>query len=297
LAATLFDLFGMTTDKGKELPTAALSRLGDGAEPDSDYWLHADPVFLKPDGDRLLLFDAAHLEMRMQDAKGLVALFNEHFAEDGCYLEASTPARWYLRVPEAIDMVTSPLFDVVGRNIDAFLPKGPAAGRWHALLNEVQMLFHAAQDNRRREEERLLPVNSLWLSGGGALPHITNSPFSRVIADDSLTRGFAKSGRVACQSLPESAEAIGDESGELLVVYHHLQRSVVDSDPVGWQQGVEQLQSWLEPLLGTLGQKRLDALRLYACNGDSYCLDRVAWRRFWKRRKPLMSYLDKAVKD
>ena len=72
LAATLFDLFGVTADKGKDLPSAALCRLGDGAEPDSEYWLHADPVFLKPDGDRLLLFDAAHLEIRKQDADGLL---------------------------------------------------------------------------------------------------------------------------------------------------------------------------------------------------------------------------------
>ena len=194
-------------------------------------------------------------------------------------------------------MVTSSLVDVVGRNVDAFLPKGPAAGRWHALLNEVQMLFHAAQDNRCREEERLLPVNSLWLSGGGALPHVTNGPFSRVMADDPLTQGLAKSGRTVCQPLPESADAICNEGGEQLVVYHHLLRPVMDSDPVGWQQGVEQFQYWLEPLLRALGQKRLESLRLYACNGDSYCLDRGAWRRFWKRRRPFKTYLDKKVND
>lgn len=291
LAATLFHLFGIPCEQDRDIPTAALCRLADGGEPDDGFWLHADPVFLKADGDRLLLFDAAHLGVRQQDAQSLVAQFNRHFAEVGWQMEAPTPSRWYLRLPEPAGLQTSPLVDVVGRNIDSFLPRGPEAGRWHALFNEIQMLFHSAQANQQREADGLLPVNSLWLSGGGPLVRAEAAGFSRLSGDDPLVCGYAKLAGIDWQPLPDDAAGLCAQEGEQLVLYHHLQRPSLDGDPVGWGQAVGGFQGWLAPLLQGLRTGQLGSLVLYPCNGEGWQLSRSGWRRFWKRRRPFSCYL------
>lgn len=293
LSATLFQLFNVVVEEDSDLPSAAVCHLGDTGLRDEACWLHADPVFLKPDGDRLLLFDASHLDLRQEDAERLVARFNEHFAVDGWHLEAPSATRWYLRLPQAPELHTHPLSAVVGRNIDAFLPTGPEGARWHALMNEVQMLFHGADANMQREADRLLPINSLWFSGVGYLPQDVISPFVAVMADEVLAQGLAKLAAIPCRSLPEQSGDLLLEGGEQLVLYHHLQRPVLDADPYAWSEAVGRFQSWLEPLLKMLQQKQLGLLKLYPCNGLVYAVDRRSQRRFWRRRRPFSGYLEK----
>ena len=245
LETTLFDLFRIPREKEKDLPSAIVCRLADSGEVDDAFWMHADPVFLKPNSDRLLLFDAEMLDICPEDAQGLVNLFNQHFAQDGWQLEAPHPDRWYLRLPAAPELITQPLTDAIGRNIDQFLPTGEAAQQWCSVLNEVQMLFHSSTVNMRREAEGKLPVNSIWFSGGGRLPEIPNASFDEVIADISLARGFARLSKIACMPLKLDALARGEEKGERLVVYHQLLRPVLDANPQGWVAEVEQFESWV----------------------------------------------------
>lgn len=96
LEAALLGRFGVAP--GGDLPSAPFSRLADdpGADP-TGWWLHADPVHLRPDRDQLRLFDARHLAVTREEANALVALFNAHFAADGLRLEAPLPGRWYLQ--------------------------------------------------------------------------------------------------------------------------------------------------------------------------------------------------------
>ena len=49
---------------------------------------HADPVHLRPDRDRLILFDSRNLGITHEEAGALVGLFNGHFAADGMRLQA-----------------------------------------------------------------------------------------------------------------------------------------------------------------------------------------------------------------
>ncbi len=288
LESALFALFGLPEPSG-DLPSAALSRLGEGAEPDGGFWLHADPVFLKPTADRLLLFDAPMLDIRREDADGLVALFNQHFAQDGWRLEAPHPERWYLRLPTPPALKTTPLTDVVGRNIDPYLPSGPEADRWRSMLNETQMLFHSAAVNLRREAERLLPVNGIWLSGGGVLPVGSEAGFSAVMADDALSRGLARLSGVACHAA--SLDALAQHGGGACVAVHTpLQRAVLEADPQRWARVLEAFEQWAAALQRMLQKRRLERLSLYPCNGQRFQIDRRGLRRFWKPATPITGY-------
>ncbi|MCF6353569.1 MAG: hypothetical protein L3J26_00450 [Candidatus Polarisedimenticolaceae bacterium] len=289
--STLFDLFGLPSEPNGDLPSAAVSRLAEGGEKDDAFWLHADPVFLKPTADRLLLFDAPMLDIRPEDADELAVLFNRHFAEDGWHIEAPHPNRWYLRLPTVPALTTTPLADVVGRNIDKYLPCGAEAGHWRSVLNEIQMLFHSADVNRQREAAHLLPVNGVWLSGGGTLPDSGKAGFSTVLADDALSQGLSRLSETECHALSLDRLVQRDGGDSCLVVYSSLLRTVLDADPQGWVSRLAEFELWAAALQRMLQKKEIGRLSLYPCNGQRFQIERPGLRRFWRSSCPLSDYL------
>ncbi len=289
--STLFHLFGVPKKKGSDLPSAAVSRLAEGGERDDTFWLHADPVFLKPAADRLLLFDAQMLDIRPEDADALVSLFNHHFVQDGWHIEVHHPDRWYLRLPAMPALATSPLADVVGRNIDPYLPQGEDAGSWRSALNEVQMLFHSAAANVQRETDHLLPINGIWLSGGGSLPEVQPAGFSMVMADDLLGQGLSKLSGIDCQALSLEAITQNHENGSCLVVYPSLMRAVLAADPQSWVERLGEFELWAEALQRMLQKRQINRLSIYPCDGREFQAERRGLRRFWQTRRPFSEYL------
>jgi hypothetical protein len=168
--ALLFELFGLALPAQGDLPTAAPCYLADSGEAPEGVVFHADPVHLRPDQDRLLLFDTPAGDLTADEATAFVGAFNAHFQNDGWCLSAPQPGRWYLHVAQQPALRSHPLGEVIGRNIDLFLPEGSAAQDWRQRLNEVQMLFHGLTVNAEREASGRLAVNGLWLHGGGPLP-------------------------------------------------------------------------------------------------------------------------------
>ncbi len=287
----LFNLFGGLRRSGQDVPSGAVSRLADIGGDAHGWWMRADPVFLKPDGDRLLLFDSRELDVRPEEAEQLASLFNGHYRERGWRLEVGHPRRWYLGLGSDPEVQTCPLSEVVGRNIDSFLPRGKQSVDWRFVMNEVQMLFHGAQVNDRRQARHLPPINSLWFWGGGGLPHGLPGRFSRVYADDVFPRGLAMLAGLQPRPLPAQAEELlsGPLTGEQLLVETGLQGPVLDADYEGWREALASLhRDWISPLHQALKKGKVEALRLLPCNGYGYRLDAGCLRRFWRRRVALM---------
>jgi len=294
LESVLFNLFGIPTGDSRNLPTAAYRRLGDGGAADSRYWLQLTPVYLRPDQDRLLLFDVEDLDLMLPEAQGLAKLFNDHFVDEGWQVEVRHPHRWYLPLEQEPDLKTYELTDVFGRNMDLFLPEGEEGIRWHGVLNEIQMLFYTAELNEQREQSGKGPVSGLWLSGGGRSTGRPQTGLGAVYGDSVLLRGLASAAGKPLAALPEQADSLLDsDGGDILVCYEQLRRSVLCADPYAWSEQVALLQRWVEPLVLAVRQKRLETLHLYPCNGQQYSIDRGTLRRFWKRPRPLVQRLDK----
>jgi hypothetical protein len=104
LEAALMQRFGVS--RQRDWPVAPLARLGDGQEPDTAYWLCADPVHLQVDRDALILVDSHRYELAQTDADSLVSTLNLHFAAAAFISSAPTPKRWYARVAETPDVQT-----------------------------------------------------------------------------------------------------------------------------------------------------------------------------------------------
>lgn len=164
LETTLCALFGVAPDEAGGLPVAALRLVGQGGDSAGRFWIQADPVCLRPDRDRLLLLDTRDMAFTKAEAQELAADLCAHFEHLGWRLQALTPHDWYLSLDTPPRIRTCSLGDAFGRNIDQYLPRGKESLRWHGLLNEIQMLFHTAPVNQRREARGAPTVSGVWFS-------------------------------------------------------------------------------------------------------------------------------------
>jgi hypothetical protein len=300
LTESLFSAFGLDlADRGEASgqagPSAPLCYLADAPHGDQGgYRLHADPVHLRLDRDRLLLYDARHLDLSQAEANALVGLFNVHFAAEGLTMEAPVPGRWYLRLTEAPGLHTQPIDAVVGRSVAPCLPTGTDARRWVRILNEVQMLFSQAEINRRREADGRLPVSGIWPWGGGELSSLQPLPrYRAVFADHPLSVGLARRAGVALHPLTgvERGLAAAVADGPVLVVWDRLWPAVLDADPLVWSAELVRLEDWLGQVQGLLGSRRLHHWTLNGCHGNPRRIARRDAWRLWRRVRPLARML------
>lgn len=153
-----------------DYPIAALMRYADCDLSDDAYWLLATPVHLVLQRDSFSLYPPSMLNLPASEAAELVESLNRHFVDDGMRFEIGCDGAWYLRMTQSPEIQTHSVWQSVNRNIEAYLPLGAGATKWHALLNEMQMLLFNHPVNQQREQRGELPINSIWVSGGGYLP-------------------------------------------------------------------------------------------------------------------------------
>lgn len=255
--AWLGEAFGV-----EPLPAAALTASAEG------FWLRADPVHLRVMRDHLVLVPVSGLERA--EAEALTGALNRHFAGTHEF-HFDQPDRWVMRT-EPADFDAAPISEVAGRDVDAHLP----GGKWPALLNEIQMVLHEHPVNERRE----VPVNSVWLWGGGALPASAAGPWRSVTADEPVALGLARLAGMRHRSPPRTAHAWLAEMSE---DGHHL---------VVLEATHEALEAnWFAPLLAALKSGRIGMLTLHAPDaGLTVEIARSDLRRFWRRPGPVASH-------
>ena len=284
-------------DKRGDWPAAPYCLLADGGEPGQHYWLRADPVHLRLEGGRLVLADSSLFSVSQEEAESLADSLNAHFSGDGMVFYPLRPDRWYLRLERAPALETTPLAQAAGRSIDALLPRGADASTWRARLNDVQMLLHNHAVNEQRESAGALPINSVWLWGGGNLASAVTAPFNSVWSGDPFAAGLAQAARIAARPLPEDAAALlraGASAGVNLLLLDRLRAAAQYGDAHAWREGLAQLErDWFAPLLEALRQERVGMLSLHAlgpAGALSVEITRGDLRRFWRRVQPLVEY-------
>lgn len=289
----MFSLFGESAVKDA-FPVASITRLIDCPDrDDSSYWLRADPVHMQPDRDQIVMFGNAKLDIRTDEVVQLVSEFNSLFAEDGIYLQAPVSQRWYLKCDSAPRICTTPLEQVIGKNIDTYLPKGSDALYWHRFLSEVQMLFYNSSVNRARREEGKPEINSVWFWGGGCLPLPQETLWKTVCGNNVVGRGLATLYGIDQFSLPESAEEWLEfvDNGNHLVVFDGAHSSLAEKDIFAWKSFMDALDSdWIGSLISALKAGKLAQVNLVT-DGATFELTARNLKRWWKRRKPFVSHI------
>ncbi len=286
--AALCEVLGI--QRQQDWPLAPITLEADGGSAGDAYWLRADPVHLRVMRDRIVLTDNSALEVSRQEADALVTTIGEHF---GYALQPLPlhPKRWYIHTPQPPQLVTTPLSVATGRAIDPLLPQGADAGPYRARLNELQMLLHEHPVNQAREARGALPVNALWLWGGGDKPAV---PTTRVplYARDDETHALGRFCHAQVWPLPSMLNKSLLETGGVILL-DDLIVAGQNGDAYGWREAIRTLEAnWFGPLLGALRAIGPQGLQLLdPVNGKTLRLQRADAWRIWRRSRGLASML------
>lgn len=290
--ALLMAAFGISLPADATVPSAALSLWADDPrQPPEGYWLHADPIHLRPDRDQLLLFAGPSLQLSRDEADALVQAFNRHFHEDALVLHAPRPGRWYLHVPAAPLLTTRSVHAVNRRAMDRYLPVGADARRWIAWINEAQMLFYGHPVNEAREREGRPAISGVWTWGGGTLPRLSGGT-GLVIADHPLAVGLARAAGSRRLPLDEANSLLDLQRPERTLVYwDELAQSLEEGDARQWSRELDRFEELASRLSQGLTSKGIGRLSL-AVDGQTFELTGTDLRKFWRNAPALRKRLE-----
>lgn len=260
-----------------DLAIAPVTLRADGMLPGDAYWLRADPVHLSLNRDQVIL--QTNVAPSMDEAVQLCAYLNQHFADSGMQFFAPHPQRWYLRLENDPQLQTHPVSGVDGRNSRLFMPQGGQALKWNSLLNEIQMALYAHPLHQASEARGMLPINSVWLWGGGRSVKL-EQPFDRVYGDSELAHAFVQAGN-------EKAE-------NALHVWEGLNIALRRGDFFAWREMLLHIErETLLPLLNTLKRGEIQRITLDALQEEGsrrFELARPMLWKVWRRPQPLVRY-------
>ena len=246
--------------------------------------LRADPVHLRADPSRLILFDAELVGLDDDEATGLIALLNQSFANEGItFKRGRSPVRWYVSVPNVEATTTRSPRSLRGQAIEPYLNDLRQTAQLNRMVTEAQMLLHEAPVNALRESAGKAPINSVWFWGLGAPPVRPAAPLGTVIGDDDLIAACARYCGVRHHREIQGVSAGTFETpGSFAIVY--------ELDPLA--QGLEHFErAVLGPACAALHRGRFDELRLRT-RDTAFALTRHAHWQFWRRLRPLKSVLE-----
>lgn len=149
------------------LPWAARNARADGVETADLAWGQLTPAHWHLGTEQLSLFDPAALMLDEAESRTLFDALQPLFTSEGFAMHYGAPLRWYIAHESLATLATPSLDRVIGRNVDAWLGKDPAARRIRRLQAEVQMQLYTHPLHDARTARGLPPVNSFWLSGCG----------------------------------------------------------------------------------------------------------------------------------
>lgn len=152
------------------VPLAAWQLALDGGQPGTAAWAWITPCHWRVATDHIRMAHPGELQLDGDDSRALLDAMAPYFAEDGITLEYQGPLRWLARAEIFRTLPSASLDRVAGRVIDAWMPRGDAGRSLRRLQQEMQMLLYTLPLNEARQRGGLLPVNSFWVSGNGALP-------------------------------------------------------------------------------------------------------------------------------
>lgn len=146
---------------------AAQAWQAEGVEGDHAFWLFAAPVTMLPGQDSFYMGDPAPAAISHDESVALMASLNQLFADDGYYFYLLNDV-WFLGLDTDPKITTTPIAQVVNKDVGHYLPQGEGASAWNKAQTEIQMLLFTHPVNQAREAQGLPMINSLWCYGLGA---------------------------------------------------------------------------------------------------------------------------------
>jgi len=296
----LFQLFGLRLFQSglaytKDNPIGALTYYLTQHVDASHWFMRADPVYVMPNRDHLELIGNHGLALTLQQSESIVKAINDLYADTSWTMRVVTPDKWVLEQASPIRVSTHPLNEAIGRNVSHHLPFGDEAKHWTGLMNELQMLLHGLAINREREQQGMMPVNSLWFWGVGQIPdvviHDHDTGFVQCWSASEIALAMAKLRDIPRCDLPGDAAKWLQQvitPGRHLVIFDEPDIAQLGVDPdLGWEEVNNFAEDWIQPIMAALQSGRINSVTLVTDHGHQHYLTRALNTRWWRRNKAL----------
>ncbi len=275
-----------------QVPTAPFMRLADHAAAGSPTdpapeagWACLQPVHIHAARDHLVLMHPDQLDIRAEESDALRAAITDLLVESGIGLDAPHPARWYLPADTFGELLATTPVRATGRNIDIWMQAGPRARDWRRLQNEIQMTWHSHPVNEAREADGRLPVNSVWLHGGGNAGKVARLA-DTVLTNDPFLTGLALAGGSRVGAQPARFADTGQASGSVLTMLDSATEAHIAADWGLWLDRMHTLDAdWFQPVLDALTTGQIQSVTL-VLGGENhfaeFTVTRADLRKFWR---------------
>ena len=270
------------------MPPAQVVAAAAGLVPAGSAWLAA-PVHLVAGLDHLRLHAAGLLRLADAEQAALVEAFNRTFGGEGLRLHG-VPCGLLLSGAGPVHALTQDPAQFLGADVRTAPAQGADAAGLRRLGTEIEMWLHAsaATVNHQRARRGALPVNALWLWGGGASVETVRRDSAAAIhfhADDAFIAALGELSGSPVRPVPASFNALrGDATAAAQDAVQVVCLSAAATGP-GDAPLARLDDSWFVPALAALREGRLDSLGLHV-GGRQYPLRRGDLRRFWRRARP-----------
>jgi len=190
-------VLGIATD-ANNIPMARALSSCDEADP----VVCADPIHLKADRDTARLVPGSSLGITRHEADQLIASLNEFVKEDGLVFERRLDHGWILKGATGDELATHPPHYLAECAISSYLSEAEGGEQLRRWQTEWQMLLHHHPVNQARVANGELPINSVWIWGGGQLPPVVPDA-SLVYTKDDTASAFCGGLGVPVKTLPK----------------------------------------------------------------------------------------------
>ncbi len=284
--AAMLACFGHEAYEG----VASVSAAADfGAEFTPGHWLRADPVHLRADPTRVILFDADSVGLDNTESDALLAHLNAAFpAAELQFKRAAAPTRWYVRMSAPVSLALASPRSLRGTAVEDSLGALRRAGALNRLMTEAQMLLYEAPTNLERVAQGRAPINSVWFWGGGTAPILKSGHYHAVLGDDALLGACARHVGITHRSEPAVLrETLGVGDGNVLLLDH------VEAEGFDIARFAHQV---LAPSAAALASGRLATLAIHTHHGQLR-MNRMARWKLWRRAGVFLDGLRGALDD
>jgi hypothetical protein len=169
------------------VPWAAWEAHQAGRDAGDRAWARITPCHWRVGTGHVAMDNPGDLRLEDGPSRALFDAMQPYFREDGITLEYHLPMFWLAHGDIFRNLPTASLERVAGRSVDDWMPRTPGAAPLRRLQQEMQMLLYTHAVNDERERAGLLPVNSFWVSGAGALAAAATTPTGLTVIDSLRT--------------------------------------------------------------------------------------------------------------
>ena len=229
-----------------------------------EQYFRVEPVHYRLATDHIVLAQSGFSDLTLAQSQALIdslAPLAEHF---NLSIFIAPSGRWYLRW-DASELATSTSQAAAGRNIDIYLPRNTQSSAtdnarlWRRIATEIEMTWFNHPVNEARQNERKLPVNSLWLESRCSA---SKQPAGK---SHALTDDPAHADLFSCVGLKRID--LFDPSHPTIIEHNSLKNARGEANAWDWIQAWQALQ---QPLLTQLQAAHASGLGLeIVCFGEA----------------------------